>query len=100
MIKHIVMWTLKDEFNGLNKNEIAKELKNQLLALQNKISQIKSIEVGVNEINADKNHDIILITEFQSFDDLSIYAKHPEHMKVVEFVRNISTGRAAIDFTI
>ena len=99
MIKHIVMWTLKDEFNGLNKNEIAKELKNQLLALENKIPQIKSIEVGINEINEDKNHDVVLITEFESFDDLGTYAKHPEHMKVVEFVKSISTGRAAIDFT-
>ena len=99
MIKHIVMWTLKDEFNGLNKNEIAKELKSQLLSLESKILQIKSIEVGINEINEDKNHDVALITEFNSFDELAIYAKHPEHMKVVEFVKRISTGRAAIDYT-
>ena len=98
MIKHIVMWTLKEEFNGMNKSDIAEELKNQLLALKSKISIIKNIEVGVNKINHDKNHDVILITEFETFEKLAEYSTHPDHMKVVDFVKNISTGRAAVDF--
>lgn len=99
MIKHIVMWTLKEEHNGMQKNEIAKELKDKLLALKDKIEQIKSIEVGINAIHPDKNHDVALVTKFETFDDLAIYAKHPDHMLVVEFVKEIATGRAASDFT-
>ncbi|PKP28267.1 MAG: stress responsive protein [Bacteroidetes bacterium HGW-Bacteroidetes-19] len=100
MIKHIVMWSLKEEYNGQSKNTIAKELKTRLLELENKIPQIKSIEVGINEVNFDRNHDVVLITEFDSFDDLSTYANHPDHLNLVEFVKQISTARAAIDFTL
>lgn len=99
MIKHIVMWTLKEEHNGKLKNEIAEELKGKLLALKDKIEQVKSIEVGINAIHPDKNHDVALITEFESFDDLAIYAQHPDHLVVVDYVKGIATGRAAVDFT-
>ena len=100
MIKHIVMWSLKEEYNGQTKNTIANELKTRLLDLENKIPQLKSIAVGINEIHFDRNHDVVLITEFNSFDDLAIYANHPDHLKLVEFVKQISTARAAIDFTL
>jgi len=94
------MWTLKDEHKGQSKAELAKELKNQLLNLKNTISQIRSIEVGINGINHDKNHDIVLITEFDSFENLAIYAKHPAHVEVGNFVASISTARSAVDFTV
>lgn len=100
MIKHIVMWTLKDEYKGKPKDEIANELKKRLLALENKIDLIKSIEVGINAIHPEKNHDVVLITEFDSFDDLANYSTHPDHMNVVDFVKEISTGRAAVDYHI
>jgi phenylalanyl-tRNA synthetase alpha subunit len=100
MIKHIVMWTLKDEHNGKNKPEIAEELKSHLLSLKSKISELKSIEVGFNAIHQDKNHDVAIVTEFESFDGLAIYAQHPEHLKVGEYLKGIATGRAAIDFTL
>lgn len=100
MIKHIVFWSLKDEHNGQSKKELALELKKQLLALESKIPQIRKIDVGINEINFDRNHDVALDTEFESFDDLSIYANHPEHLKLVSFVRSISTNRVAIDYTL
>lgn len=100
MIKHIVMWTLKEEHNGMQKAEIANELKSRLLDLKNKIDQLKSIEVGINAIHPEKNHDVVLVTTFDSFDDLAAYSIHPDHMKVVDFVKEIATGRAAADFNI
>ncbi len=99
MIKHIVMWTLKDEYKGSTKVELAKELKTQLLNLKGKIAELKFIEVGVNDLFPDKNHDVVLVTEFDSVNDLQTYAQHPEHLKVVEFVKEIATGRAAVDYT-
>jgi len=100
MIKHIVMWTIKDEHNGQKKDEIAYDLKKKLLDLKPKIPEIKDIEVGINSINHKKNHDVILITKFNNFDDLKSYSTHPEHLKIIDFVKSITTGRAAVDFTI
>jgi hypothetical protein len=92
------MWTLKNEYKGKNKQQLASELKSRLLVLKTVILQIKNIEVGINAINHTKNHDIVLITEFNNTEDLAVYSKHPEHLKVVEFVKNIATDRAAVDY--
>lgn len=93
MIKHVVVWKLKEE----NKAENAKKLKEMLDALPPQIEQIKSFEVGINENG--EEHDAILISEFASFDDLKIYDAHPEHQKCRTFIRSIAESRIAVDFT-
>lgn len=98
MVKHIVMWKLKDEHNGMNKAELTNEMKKQLLALKNDITELVSIDVGINTIHPEKNSDIVLTTEFKSFDDLNAYAIHPEHLKVVDFVKQIVVERACVDY--
>ncbi len=98
MIKHIVMWTIKESHNGKTKNQIALELKTKLMALKPIISEIKNFEVGINSLFEGKNFDVVLISEFESDQALLNYAQHPEHLKVVDFVKEIATGRAAVDF--
>lgn len=100
MVKHIVMWKLKDEFDGKSKDELILEMTNQLLDLKGKIPELINIEVGINGIHFEKNSDLVLVTEFNSFEDLDVYAKHPDHLKVVEFVKNIVTDRACVDYEI
>lgn len=98
MIKHIVMWTIK-ETNGRSKRDNIELLKKQLLALKDYIPQVKSLEVGTNSLQAPQdNFDIVLVTEFGSFADLDIYQKHPEHLKVVELVKEIRVARACVDY--
>ncbi len=101
MLKHIVMWKLKDEAMGNSKCKNAKLMKEKLLSLKVKIHEIKSMEVGIKAEEAGNNgYDIILITEFNNFDDLNTYRIHPEHKKVVGFINEITTERAAIDYII
>lgn len=92
------MWTIKESHNGKDKVNLLSEMQQKLLDLKSKITELQSIEVGINGLNAEKNHDLVLITEFNNADDLATYATHPEHLKVVDFVKEISTGRAAVDF--
>ncbi len=98
MVKHIVMWKLKDEFDGMNKAQLANEMKMQLLGLNGLVKELKSIEVGLNNIHPDKNYDIVLTTSFENVDALATYAGHPEHMKVVGFAKNIVIERACVDY--
>lgn len=98
MVKHIVIWKLKNEHNRMNKAELAQEMKSQLLALKNQIPQIKDIKVGINSIHFEKNSDLVLESDFNSFEDLATYSTHPEHMKVVEFAKQIVIDRAAVDY--
>lgn len=94
MIRHVVTWKLKDE----NKESNALEIKSRLEALVGKIEEIRSLEVGINENGGE--YGVMLITAFDSFDDLKKYDVHPEHMKVREFVRGVVETRVAVDYEI
>ncbi len=98
MVRHIVTWTIK-EANGQSKQENIELLANQLKALKTFIPQIVYLEVGINSSKAPQNNfDIVLISDFASFEDLDIYQEHPEHLKVVELVKSIRVDRACVDY--
>lgn len=99
MIKHIVLWKLKDDAEGANKDQNAAKMKTDLEALKHKIPQIKHIEVGVNFIASDAAYDVALYAEFADEQDLDIYQKHPEHLKAAEFVAKVRQSRAVVDYT-
>lgn len=100
MIKHIVMWDIKEQYNGKNKNELIEELKNALESLKDRIPEIRSIEVGVNINSSEASCDVVLYSEFGSAADLQIYQKHPDHLKVAELVSNIRTSRHVVDYEV
>jgi len=60
MIKHIVMWKLKDFAEEANKAVNAQKIKELLESLKDKIKEIKHIEVGINIINSDASADVAL----------------------------------------
>lgn len=97
MIQHIVMWKLKEA----DKKENAQRIKKDLEALKDVISELEFIQVSFNmDIAPQSNFDVILNSQFKSFEDLDIYAKHPEHIKVVEFIKSVVEQRVAIDYEI
>ena len=100
MIKHIVMWRLKDSADGASKQENAKNLKNYLEALKDKIREIRHIEVGINISGSDAASDVVLYSEFDSMEDLEAYQKHPEHQKIVSFVNEIRSERRVVDYEV
>lgn len=98
MINHVVQFKLKEYSSEQEKKNAITEIKNALLGLQDKIAELKYIEVGTNYQLAAKSFDICLITHFESIADLEIYAAHPDHLKVVDIVREHAIDRAAVDF--
>jgi len=98
MIKHIVMWKLKEQAEGCSRAENAQKIKTMLEALRGRIDQIASLEVGINIVNSDMSYDAVLISEFENLQKLEEYKKHPEHVKVSEFVAKVREGRAVVDF--
>ena len=98
MIKHIVVWTLKDQAEGMTKQQNLQKMKTLLEALPNKILQIKGFQVGLNKFPSDAAADISLISEFTNKADLDIYQNHPEHKKVAEFIGKIRNQRFVVDY--
>jgi hypothetical protein len=98
LIKHIVMWKLKEFAEGNDKLENIKIIKASLENLQKDISQIKLIEVGININTAAQAYDLVLYSLFESMEDLSIYQNHPEHVKVAEFINKVRDERVVADY--
>ncbi|WP_462137254.1 Dabb family protein [Candidatus Mycalebacterium sp.] len=92
MLKHVVMWRLKDA----EKN--ASALKNMLEGLAEKIPQIVKIEAGLNFNTSENASDIVLYSEFEDSAALAAYQKHPDHVKVAEFLKGTATDRRVVDY--
>jgi hypothetical protein len=60
MIKPIVMWKLKDQAEGYSIDENALKIKSMLESLQQNISGIKTIEVGIDMSRTDSSIDVVL----------------------------------------
>ena len=98
MIKHIVMWNIKENHNGETKNEMIGNLKSLLEGLAEKIDEIAELEVGINFNPSEAACDVVLYSSFRSKEDLEIYQKHPEHVKVAGYVSEIRTDRRVVDY--
>ena len=101
MVKHIVCWKLHEEAQGREKAENAQLIKNQLLKLKERIPQIQTLEVGINDEKANpQNFDVVLISEFGSFEELEIYQKHKDHQEFIRFIDPLRSDKVAVDYEI
>ena len=100
MIKHIVLWKLKEDEAGWSKLENAFELKRRLEALKNKIPEILELEIGFPIEKGETVSDVALYSLFKDKEGLEAYQKHPDHQKVVEFVKQIAVERRVVDYEI
>ena len=98
MINHIVLFKLKEFENEDLKAVVRSKIKKALLALKESISEIKFMKVGENYGLNSASYDIGLITHFESIGDLTLYQIHPEHLKVIELVKQNTVEKAAVDF--
>ena len=90
MIKHIVMW----KFNpGTEARQ--REFLDGLRGLFGVIPQIREQEVGVN--CAPGNYDAVLISTFDSLEDLEPYKRDPRHAAVSALCKSIRSDRVAVD---
>ena len=100
MIKHIVMFRLKESALGRSKNENLQELKILLESLQEKIPVVKCLEVGINMGKSASASDIALYSEFDDMKALENYRIHPEHVKVVDYIDKVCYERRVADYEV
>lgn len=98
MIKHVVMWKLKDEAEGNDKLTNREIIKEKLYELKQTIEQIDSLEVGYNVNPSDAAFDVALITTHVDKEALSAYVAHPRHKQVAEFIGKVVEDRKVVDF--
>ncbi len=98
MVKHIVLWKLKDMAEGRSAQENALMLKGELESLRKKIKEIVFLQVGLNFNSSEAAYDVALYSEFKTKQDLLAYQKHPEHVKVAELVNKVREKRVVVDY--
>lgn len=100
MVKHIILWQLKDELQGAEKDAVKQGIKEGLEGLQGVIPGLLEIKVNTNGL-ASSNADVMLDSSFESEEALKAYAVHPAHVEVAdEKVRPFTKTRACLDFEV
>jgi hypothetical protein len=99
MVKHIVMWKLKDEAHGNDKETNARLIKEKLEALNGKIDGLLRLEAGI-DFRGGGNFDVVLYSELSKREDLDAYQNHPLHQAILPFIREAVMDRKAVDFEV
>lgn len=100
MVKHIILWKLKEELSEEQKAEVKAEIKEGLEGLAGKVPGLLDIKVNINPLPS-SNMDLMLDSTLESFDALKAYAVHPAHVAVADGnVRPYTSGRYCLDFEI
>lgn len=100
MVKHIILWQLKDELTAEEKMEVKKGIKEGLEGLVGKIPGLTEIKVQTEGL-ASSNAEVMLDSAFIDEAALKGYATHPEHVAVADGkVRPYTKTRLCLDFEV
>lgn len=100
MVKHVILWKLKDEFSDMEKKQIKADIKEGLENLKGKIPGLVEIQVNIEGL-ASSNADLMLDSTFTDEAALKGYAVHPEHVAVADGkVRPNTAVRLCLDYEI
>lgn len=100
MVKHVILWQLKDELTAEEKATIKKEMKESLEALVGKIPGLLEMKIQTEAL-ASSNAEVMLDSAFEDEAALKVYATHPEHVAVADGkVRPFTKARFCLDFEV
>lgn len=100
MVRHVILWKLKDQYSGAEMDMIKAEIKAGLEGLQGKIPGLVEIHVYTQDLSS-SNMDLMLDSTFEDEASLKGYSVHPEHVAVAnEKVRPFTEERKCLDFVI
>ncbi len=101
MIRHIVMFKMKPEFEGKNALENAMEAKMRAEKLRDLVPTLDRLEVCINTEKANPdNYEFALVCDFADIDALNAYQIHPDHVAFGQFINPRRDLRACIDYEI
>ncbi len=100
MVKHVILWQLKEELSPEEKSQVKADIKEGLESLVGKVPGLKEVHVYIDGL-ATSNADVMLDTTLESKAALAAYAVHPAHVAVADTkVRPYTRTRTCMDFEI
>ena len=95
MVRHIVLFKIKDEFRA----EIP-DMVEKFYGMKGKIEGLVNLEAGADFLHSDRSYDVALITEFSSREALEAYQTHPVHLPVKKRMGEVRVSSVACDYEI
>lgn len=100
MVKHVILWKLKEEYSDSEKANIKKGIKEGLEGLAGQIPGLIDIHVNINGLDS-SNADLMLDSSFENEEALKGYAVHPLHVAVADGkVRPYTASRVCLDYEV
>lgn len=93
MIKHIVMWKLKDAADALR-------FKAELDSCKGIVPGMREFEVAVRADGLEANNDVVLYSVFDDKASLDAYIVHPHHKQVVATLGTLRESRSVLDYEV
>lgn len=98
MVKHVILWTLKAELAGEEKEKVKSGIKEGLEGLKGQIPGLIDIKVNKNPLPS-SNCDVMLDSSFEDEASLKGYSKNPLHVAVADSkVRPFTASRVCMDY--
>jgi hypothetical protein len=100
MIKHIVMWQLKDFAEGADKAANATKVKQLLDGCADIVPGILKFETALASPHLEATYDLVLYSEFESKEALDAYQDHPKHVALKPFIGVVRQSRQCMDYEV
>ncbi|MDE6434023.1 MAG: Dabb family protein [Lachnospiraceae bacterium] len=98
MVRHVILWKLKEELSGEEKLKVMKEIKENLEGLVGRVPGLNSVSVIITPLGS-SNADVMLDSVLESEEALKGYQTHPEHVTVADtYVRPYTEVRMCMDY--
>lgn len=96
MVKHVIIWKLKEELTG--KREIMQKIKENLEGLTGKIDGLEKMCILTDKLDSSSG-DLMMDSLFTNEEALKAYQKHPLHQDIANtLVRPNAEIRLSFDF--
>jgi hypothetical protein len=73
-------------------------VKEKLLTLPTKIPQIQHWEVGIDITRGERSHDLVLVSKFETVEDLKLYGTQPDHVELLNYLRTVLDIAVVVDY--
>lgn len=96
MIRHVAVFRFKPEFDEAQRREWM-----QMVAeLPRHIPQIRAMSVGPDVVKGANSHDVAIVADFDTLEDLRTYSTHPAHQPVLDVSGPVKESLAVVDFEV
>ena len=97
MVRHVLLWSFKDELTADERKTAAEKIKAELEALVGVVPGLTHLEIISTPMDS-SNVDLMLDSTLESPEAYDGYKVHPDHVAAANYVRSVVKSRTCMDF--